>query len=287
MPPSLDLFRRLRKCYWTHDPDLHARLVAASRAVGNDLLWKERLRLLHLTICAWTADRSPTLAREVALAAAPLATPASPYAPRRGCLFVAGLDDRRPMRAAPPGIGLLANRSDALAGCVEAIRARRDTGSAPAFNLDFIPFREIRALLLAPPAEFREAKVYWRDGGEEIVFLPGSYPFGSETARATVVDFLPSPRSAAEENRSPAPPPPPGAPPGAPPPPGGGSLCVGLAGPQMILNTAGGLAVERALDHVVEINFAEPPPRDVTILRAARRRTGKVERRGGADRWGA
>lgn len=202
-PPAADNpFVRLQTDYWRPNPAEQAALIACG---VENLSWPERLRLHHLACAdlfhqsgAATADPDAAEDTEGAAADAPawpaaelaarmaglLASDDSPYRPRHASLWTgpAGGMDR-----GEPGVhGVVRNASVTHAGCLEAVRV--DDQLRP-LGLTFIPFDDVRGLLLSRPSLFRAAKVLYEGGRpDEIVCLPLLYGFSWSTGRAYDTD---------------------------------------------------------------------------------------------------
>ena len=175
----------LQQAYWTLDRDeLDALAARGVEALDHH----ERLRLLHL-LCLLALDSdegraaldsddfddsdagaSGYLGERVALLAAlleALRAPDSPWRPRP-CLVWQERGGSRP----PDRQGMLRNASLTHLGALEIIRLDEDRRPA---SLDFVPFDDLRAVLLANPGLFRLAQLMFEDGHEETVVVPLLY----------------------------------------------------------------------------------------------------------------
>ncbi len=167
---------------------------------GTDSLnWAERLRLHHL-LCidlfqqhgkvgseddgaTESVPASPSVDRLLESAEL-LLSPASPYRARFTMLWhgAAGESEGRD----PDLQGLVRNASLTHLGCLEAISI--DEQMRP-LELKFIPFDDIRGILLGRPSLFRAAKVLYECGrDEEMVCLPLIYGLSWQTGEAMLMD---------------------------------------------------------------------------------------------------
>lgn len=166
----------LQTKYWTYQPKEHRRLQEAS---WEGLSWSERLRLHHLD-CLEMLEREPLKrifveddleleSEECPPSAERLLSDASPYRYRPALIWKGAAEAAGP----PTWEGPLVNASVTHLGCLEAITLD-ETGEPRA--LTFIPFDDISAVFMAPPALFRAAKVCFEGSREdELVVLPLLY----------------------------------------------------------------------------------------------------------------
>jgi hypothetical protein len=167
----------LQVAYWSYD---EAEKRALEGRPLDALSWPELLRLHHLACLELL--RSPTGRRQLAgrdsdeplrdglcrETITRLLCPESPYRERHCEVWRAGPEASE---VADMG-GPLANASLTHAGCLEVIRL--DETDTPT-ELAFVPFDEIRGVVLGPSALFRMARLAYEDGREEIVLVPLLY----------------------------------------------------------------------------------------------------------------
>jgi hypothetical protein len=167
--------------YWRYD-------AAEKRALEGrhleTLSWPELLRLHHLAclellqspagrrqLAGRGSDDSPDeplRAAQCQETIARLLCPESPYRERSCEVWRAGPEasDEADMQ------GPLTNASLTHAGCLEVIHL--DETHAPT-ELAFVPFDEIRGVVLGDPALFRAARLVYEGGREEFVLVPLLY----------------------------------------------------------------------------------------------------------------
>jgi hypothetical protein len=189
-------FIELQRSYWQPAPSERSALLAR----GIDALtWVERLRLHHL-LCIELFQKNgrgaedfdegsanvpaSSAADRLVASAEQLLSPGSPFRARYTMLWQgpAGESENRE----PDLQGLVRNASLTHLGCLEAITI--DEQMQPT-GLKFIPFDDIRGVLLGRPSLFRAAKVLYECGrDEEMVCLPLIYGLSWQTGESMLTD---------------------------------------------------------------------------------------------------
>jgi hypothetical protein len=182
-PPEFVRAAEMQRAYWTRD----AEALSEFEARGVERLdWPELLRLHHL-ICLERLD--PKVERVAATqrcrqSVHHLLRTDSPYRPRLAAVWQ--------KRAAEPDVerdpdmmGLLLNPSFSHLGCLEVYRT--DAAHQPT-RIDCVGFGELAAVLFAPSGLIRSAKLFYKNGREEVVLVPLLYgltwTIGKELDRA-------------------------------------------------------------------------------------------------------
>lgn len=171
--------RKVQEAYWTFDP--REKKVLLQR-YPDRLNAAELLRLHHLN-CLEMFNAVPD-GEEL--------DPETPTGPAATlCLEMVArfLRDDSPVRARPTFVwqgaggesdrrdpdlqGPLRNASMTHLGCMEVVRLKHETEPV---SIDFVPFDDLRGIVLARPAIYRYAKLFFEDGrGDEVVLLPLLY----------------------------------------------------------------------------------------------------------------
>lgn len=188
----VELARKIQMNYWTPNANEKAQLLNRE---FNDLTWKEKLRLLHLT-CMEALLKGPE--KRLLISDDPEALEAprdsnrelvtklvinmlsgdSPFRPRHAAVWQKEDDQQKPDIE-----GVLTNASLTHLGCLEVIHM--DENHRPK-NLDFIPFDDLRGIMFANPALYRYAKLLFDDGrDDEIVLVPLLYGISFRTANSS------------------------------------------------------------------------------------------------------
>ena len=194
MDASADRARDLQRNYWTPNPQEKSRLLARGVAA---LSWSEKLRLLHLTcLDELSTDALRRLLEDedidpedmpagpnrelVETLVADLRSAASPFRPRYAAIWKGkgGESEGRE----PDVEGVFENASLTHLGALEVVRL--DAQEQPT-ELVFVPLDDLRGVLLASPAIFRRAKLFFDDGRpDEIVLVPMIYGISWSTSNA-------------------------------------------------------------------------------------------------------
>jgi len=181
----VELARKIQMDYWTPNANEKAQLLSRD---FNDLTWKEKLRLLHLTCLeAVPKDREEKLLINddleefrapndsdrdmVSKILLEMISGDSPFRPQPAVIWQTenGRSDERNHDLE----GVLKNISLTHIGCLEVIHL--DENRRPK-SLDFIPFDDLRAVVFATSGIYRYANLLFDDGRDnEIVLVPLLY----------------------------------------------------------------------------------------------------------------
>jgi hypothetical protein len=174
---------QLQRAYWTYNPAEKESLLTR---YPDSLSWPELLRLHHLACLElmngvdgnahWGEldhgqDAPKGAASELCTEVLQrLLSPNSPYKERHCAVWQGqpGQSEQRP----PDMQGRMRNASLTHLGCLEAIRL--DQHKQP-IELIFIPFDDIRGVLLARPCLYRAARIFYEDARDEMVWIPLNY----------------------------------------------------------------------------------------------------------------
>ncbi len=182
---TVDQARLIQQHYWMPNPIEKQHLL--EKGIVN-LAWPETLRLLHLVcldLLSQGTGQDQLMSDETESTEVPtgehrelllqltqtLLSNSSPYKARPALLWQGDPDPNTQRQADQQGF--IRNASLTHLGCLEVIRL--DANQDPT-ALDFIPFDDLRGMLLANPALFRYGKLFFDDGRpDEIVLIPILY----------------------------------------------------------------------------------------------------------------
>jgi hypothetical protein len=169
-PPEFVRAVGLQRAYWTHNAAEQADLEA--RGI-EQLTWRERLRLHHLT-CLQRLQPEPVRAAATAKCEAitrRLLAADSPYRPRPAMVWQ-GNPAQPDAQQEPDLQGVFRNPSITHLGCLEIYRL--NPANEPT-SIDFVSFDELSGVYFAPSKIIRATKLVYEDGRDEIVFVPLLY----------------------------------------------------------------------------------------------------------------
>lgn len=169
-PPEFIRAVELQRAYWTYNAEEQAHLEGRGL---EQLDWKERLRLHHLT-CLQRLNVGPERAaatEKCQAIARRLVAFDSPYRPRPAMIWQ-GQSAQPDADKEPDLQGDFLNPSITHLGCLEVYRV--DAANQPT-RIDFVSFDEMAGVMFAPPSLIRAAKLLYDDGRDEIVLVPLLY----------------------------------------------------------------------------------------------------------------
>lgn len=190
----VELARKIQMNYWIPNANEKAQLLNQK---FNDLTWKEKLRLLHLTCMEALlkgSEKSLLINDDPEALKAPrdsnrelvtklvveMLSGDSPFRPRHADVWQK--KDGQQKERNPDIEGVLTNASLTHLGCVEVIHL--DENHRPK-NLDFIPFDDLWGIIFANPGLYRCAKLLFDDGrDDEIVLVPLLYGISFRTSNS-------------------------------------------------------------------------------------------------------
>ncbi len=177
--------RTIQQEYWRRDTDEQRRLRAL---YPEQLNWREKLRLLHLTVMEWLHSKplhdtwlcaarqndADAVIEEQCLIIKLISDLISEQSPYRSRVAAVWKGAEQPREDSPADIqGILRNASLTHLGCLEIIRV--DEQALPV-EIDFLPLDHIHAVVFLGQGPFRFGKVFYDDQREpEVVMIPALY----------------------------------------------------------------------------------------------------------------